>query len=94
MSSPDEQIAADAEEAIGDQTTVRIRVPMIRRGDGTYYLDVNTKPDLKTIVDFVALCNRIATHSQGSVHATADTALVAATDLGVLYEAIEKPKTE
>lgn len=90
----DDEVAGDgAAERLADQTPdVKVRVPMVQKSDGTYYLDVTTKPDLKTLRDFVALAGRIMTHSQGLVRANAEGALTTSTDLAVLYGAIERPK--
>lgn len=88
----DERLHDDADETLAEQTVVRVRIPMVQLADGTYYVDVTTKPDKKVITDAVDLFGFIAEHSQGEVKIDATRAHEGAKALAYEYGLLTKPK--
>ena len=92
----DEQIAADAETAIADQTPVAVRVAYMRLPDGARYLAVTTKTDKNKIMAMMELSRRIMEESDVKTEAyhRASLCYENARELAYVYELMERPMTD
>ena len=91
-----EQMHADAETAIAEQTPVKVKLSLLVLPDGSRYLDITTKTDKATILAMVDLSRRIIKASDPKTAAwhRASLCYENARELAYVYELMERPVKE